>query len=172
MLGKYKPHPGDGIWYKLRNELDNKTECVFSSPSHQITGNTHMGLWSLYLSFFEAAKIRTEMKRKRLYYLWAACPSLRISNSPNMYFDMPWEFSLCNHSISDTFNNLTCTSAERIIMASEMLASWRVKKNGNYNNRGRSRTWMGKSIPVIRECFRQMVWGQEIQFHKNLLSTY
>lgn len=31
MLGKYKPHPSDGIWYKLRNELDNKTECVFSS---------------------------------------------------------------------------------------------------------------------------------------------
>lgn len=32
MVGKYKPHPGDGISYKLRNELDNQTGCVLSSP--------------------------------------------------------------------------------------------------------------------------------------------
>lgn len=73
---------------------------------------------------------------------------------------------------SDTFSNLTCDSTGRTVMASDMLAGWRVKKNGSSDSRGRSRTQRGRPTLVISECSRQMVWVQEIQFNKNLLSTY
>lgn len=147
-----------------------------------------MGPWSLYLSVFETATIRRGVKRKRLYYLWAAWFSLQIVNSPHTFW-YTWEFSLSvvlctpprplsnlvillvSHHL-DTFSNQMCSSTERTVMANEVLVSWRINKNGNYNNLGRSRTQLGKSVPVISKGSSQMVWVQEIQFHKNFWSTY
>ena len=51
MLGKYKPHPCDGVSYKLRNELDKQTECVFSSPSDQNIRDNCASLEPLFSSF-------------------------------------------------------------------------------------------------------------------------
>jgi len=51
MLGEYKPHPCDGVSYKLRNELDKQTECVFSSPSDQNIRDNRASLEPLFSSF-------------------------------------------------------------------------------------------------------------------------
>lgn len=53
--------------------------------------------------------------------------------------------SLISHH-SDTFNNLSFNSNEGTVMTSEK-AWWRVKKNGNCNNHGRSGSQMGKIKP-------------------------
>ena len=78
MLGKYKPHPCDGISYKLSLNWTSKQNV--SSAALQIkTSEITVHLWSHYFLHFETAIVSREMKRKWVY-------------SPHMSLDIPWEF--------------------------------------------------------------------------------
>lgn len=57
----------DGVSYKLRNELDKQTECVFSSPSDQNIRDNRASLEPLCSSFWNS--YHREMKRKWFYSL-------------------------------------------------------------------------------------------------------
>lgn len=41
----YNPHPFDGIWYRLKNELNDTAQCVFRSPQqHAVIFETSTSL--------------------------------------------------------------------------------------------------------------------------------
>lgn len=41
----YNPHPFDGIWYILKNELNDTAQCVFRSPQqHAVIFGTSTSL--------------------------------------------------------------------------------------------------------------------------------